>query len=276
MLNLDQVTLLCIETRSPDLALFAIKQCTQNIQFNKVVLATDLTINYEYPKNIDVIQTPMIQTTKDYSEYLLSDLSEFIAGSHVLIIQWDSFITHSELWTPTFLNYDYIGAPWPHHPETPVGNGGFSLRSTRLIKALQDDRITKRHPEDQSICIDNKLLLEQEFGIKFAPLEVASQFAIERGPWKDSFGFHGFFNFSKALSELEMSRVIQLIPSVFLGGQDTYELIEDLIQKGELLNAKKLLQRSTPKPQRKYRFHRMHLKVWIKLIFAQLFSPNTR
>ena len=27
-----------------------------------------------------------------------------------------------------------------------------------------------------------------------------------------------------------MSHVIQLIPSVFLGGQDTYELIEDLIQ----------------------------------------------
>jgi hypothetical protein len=276
MLNLDQVTLLCIENRSPELAMFAINKCTQGIHFKKVVLATDLTIPYAYPSNIELVQAPEIKTTKDYSDYLLSDLSSLIEGTHVLVIQWDSFIVNPELWDTNYLKYDYIGAPWPHHPQTPVGNGGFSLRSIKLIKALQDKRILKRHPEDQAICIDNKLLLEEDFGIKFAPLELAHQFAIERGEWRESFGFHGLFNFAKVLNEVELSQFIRLIPTIFLGGQDTYELIEDLIKKGQLTNAKNLLNLSKPKLERKHRFHRMHIKLWIKLQFASLSSPNTR
>ena len=216
MLNLDQVTLLCIENRSPDLAIFAINKCINVAQFKKIVLVTNLSIPYDYPTNIELVQAPEIKTTKDYSDYLLSDLSSLIEGTHVLVIQWDSFIVNPELWDTNYLNYDYIGAPWPHHPQTPVGNGGFSLRSMQLIKALQDHRITKSHPEDQSICIDNKFLLEQEYGVKFAPSELASQFSIERGSWKDSFGFHGFFNFSKTLSELEISHFIQLILCVLM------------------------------------------------------------
>lgn len=273
MLNLDQVTLLCIENRSPDLAMFAINKCIKSVQFKKIVLVTDLGIPYEYPSNIELVQAPEIKTTKDYSDYLLSDLTSIIEGTHVLVIQWDSFVTNTDLWDSDYLEYDYIGAPWPHHPDSPVGNGGFSLRSVKLIKALQDPRIIKKHPEDQAICIVNKYLLESELDIKIAPLELASQFAIERGSWKDCFGFHGFFNFSKTLSELEISHFIQFIPSAFLGSQDTYELIENLIKKGDLLNAVKLLQRSKPKPQRKYRFHRMHLNLWLRIQISKLSRP---
>ncbi len=94
MLNLDQVTLLCIENRSPDLAMFAIGKCTQNILFKKVVLVTDLKLPYAYPSNIELIQAPEIKTTADYSNYLLGDLTKLIEGTHVLIIQWDSFVVN--------------------------------------------------------------------------------------------------------------------------------------------------------------------------------------
>jgi hypothetical protein len=234
MLNLDQVTLLCIENRSPELAMLAINKCTQGIHFKKVVLATDLTIPYPYPSNIELVQAPEIKTTKDYSDYLLSDLSSLIEGTHVLVIQWDSFIVNPELWDTNYLKYDYIGAPWPHHPQTPVGNGGFSLRSIKLIKALQNNQVLKRHPEDQAICIDNKTLLEEKLDIKFAPLEIAEKFAFERGSHQETFGFHGMFNFAKFLSDQELSLFVQSVPKNFLGALDTYELIQDLIKRKKI------------------------------------------
>ncbi len=276
MLNLDQVTLLCIETRSPDLAMFAINKCTQHINFKKVVLVTDLKISYPYPSDIELFQTPEIKTTEDYSNYLLGDLSHLIDGSHVLIIQWDSFVTNPNLWDPKFLNYDYIGAPWPHHPQTPVGNGGFSLRSIKLIKALQDKRVLKRHPEDQAICIDNKTLLEEKLNIQFASLEIAEKFAFERGTHRETFGFHGMFNFAKFLSDEELSVFVQSIPKSFLGALDTYELIQELIQHGKIHLAQKLICKTKPKKQRKYRFHRMHFFLTLQILKLKLLGPQPR
>jgi Protein of unknown function (DUF5672) len=276
MLKLDQVTLLCIETRSPDLAIFAIQKCIANIKFQKVVLVTDLKIPYNYPKGIELTQAPDIRTTSDYSKYLLSDLEHLIEGTHVLVMQWDSFVINPELWEPIFLEYDYIGAPWPHHPKTPVGNGGFSLRSLKLIQALKDPRVTKRHPEDQSICIDNKLLLEDKLGIKFAPVELAEKFSFERGVWRNSFGFHGLFNFSKILNDPDLENLIKQVPKDFLGGPDTYELIEDLTRSNRIKTALKLLQKTKPKPERHFRFHKMHAKIWLRLFLKKLITPYSR
>ncbi len=273
MLNLNQVTLLCIENRSPDLAMFAIKKCTQNILFKKVVLVTDLKLPHSYPSNIELIQAPEIKTTEDYSNYLLGDLTKLIEGTHVLIIQWDSFVINTHLWESAFLKYDYIGAPWPHHSETPVGNGGFSLRSVKLINALQDKRVIKKHPEDQAICINNKSLLENELNIQFAPLEIAKKFSYERGVCQESFGFHGLFNFSKFLPDSELAGFIELAPRSFLGGLDTYELIQYLIRIKKYKLAAQLLKRVKPKKERKYRFHRMHFSVWLQLLKIKLSSP---
>ena len=179
---------------------------------------------------VEYIQAPPINTTKDYSDLLLTGLRQYVSGTHVLIVQWDSFILHPELWTHDFLQYDYIGAVWPHHPDTPVGNGGFSLRSVKLLEALESPAITKRHPEDFCICVDNKALLEGEFGIRFAPSNVAEQFAVERTEWHPAFGFHGFFNFGKALSPKELSAFVGLLPDAYLGGVDTYDLMQYLLE----------------------------------------------
>ena len=262
LLDLSAVTLLCVETRDPALAHFAIQKCTQQARFGKMVLITDLAklsnqlddqasnpvADQENNQQVDqqvaqqadqkvtrlpgveYIQAPPINTTKDYSDLLLTGLRQYVAGTHVLIIQWDSFILHPELWTNDFLQYDYIGASWPHHPDTPVGNGGFSLRSVKLLEALESPAITRRHPEDFCICVDNKATLENQFGIRFAPENIAEQFAVERTTWHPAFGFHGFFNFGKALSPEELSAFVGLLPDAYLGGVDTYDLIDYLIE----------------------------------------------
>jgi hypothetical protein len=258
MLDLSAITLLCVETRDPALAHFAIQKCTQQARFSKMVLITDLAKlsshlddqasnqaedqAQDQEKNqrvgqqaarlqgVEYVQAPPINTTKDYSDLLLTGLRQYVAGTHVLIIQWDSFILHPELWTNNFLQYDYIGAVWPHHPDTPVGNGGFSLRSIKLLEALESPAISRRHPEDFCICVDNKATLENQFGIRFAPTEIAEQFAVERTSWHPAFGFHGFFNFGNALSPEELGAFLDLLPDSYLGGVDTYDLIDYLIE----------------------------------------------
>jgi hypothetical protein len=262
LLDLSAVTLLCVETRDPALAHFAIQKCTKHARFGKVVLITELSklstrvgdfkesqagnaVDHGVDRlsGVEYVQAPPIKTTKDYSDLLLTGLRQYITGSHVLIIQWDSFILHPELWADEFLQYDYIGAVWPHHPDTPVGNGGFSLRSVKLLEALESPTITKRHPEDFCICVDNKATLENQFGIRFAPTNVAEQFAVERSEWHPAFGFHGFFNFYRALGDAELEQFLEILSSDYLGGVDTYDLIYSLQLDEKHSLAKKIINR---------------------------------
>ena len=55
----------------------------------------------------------------------------------MLLIQWDGYVVNPEAWDPAFLGCDYLGAKWYWHDDgMRVGNGGFSLRSRRLLDAL--------------------------------------------------------------------------------------------------------------------------------------------
>ena len=105
-----------------------------------------------------------------------------------------------------FLNYDYIGAPWPKEWEkimdrpSRVGNGGFSLRSKKIMETVSkleynpQYNSTADRTEDNFICLQNFHLL-QTMGIKFAPVELASKFSFENPTEENSidntFGFHG-------------------------------------------------------------------------------------
>jgi hypothetical protein len=51
---------------------------------------------------------------------------------------------------------------------------------------------------------------------------------VERSDWHPAFGFHGFFNFSKALGDGELEHFLDMLPSDYLGGVDTYDLIDSL------------------------------------------------
>ena len=74
MLNLNNVTLLCVETREPELAHWAIDKCISGTQFAKVVLITNLDRVSSKRADIEYVQAPSIKTTKDYSELLLTGL----------------------------------------------------------------------------------------------------------------------------------------------------------------------------------------------------------
>ena len=266
MLNLSNVTLLCVETREPELAHWAIEHCLRGTQFAKVVLVTNLEQVAQKKPGIEYIQSPALSSIKDYSNLLLMGIEQYIQGTHVLIIQWDSFVINPHLWICEFLDFDYIGAVWPHHSENPVGNGGFSLRSVKLLQAIKRPEFIKRHPEDYCICVDNKAFLEQECGIRIATAEIAQRFAVERSQWHPAFGFHGLFNFAHVLSDQELNNFIRLIPGNLLSGLDTYDLIETLKDQKRLQIAIKI--------SKSVRFKWKMRKRYIKLQWWLKFKKN--
>ena len=80
---------------------------------------------------------------------------EHVETSHALTIQWDSGIVSPAQWSDEFLGCDYVGAPWGWHGDAhEVGNGGFSLRSRRLMQYVAEHRETfpLGHPEDDVLC----------------------------------------------------------------------------------------------------------------------------
>lgn len=70
--------------------------------------------------------------------FCMAELHKCVSTNHCLTIQGDSRITSPAAWDSTWLEYDYIGAPWPPgHTGTDyrVGNRGSCLRSKRLLQA---------------------------------------------------------------------------------------------------------------------------------------------
>ncbi|MDD2729345.1 DUF5672 family protein [Malikia sp.] len=196
------------------------------------------------PSGVRWIDTPPLQGIKDYNRIVLRELVPHVRTSHVLIVQWDGFITHPELWRPDFLSMDYIGPPWYHggHPGM-VGNGGFSLRSRRLLDALasmQDLDITE--PEDMLICVQRRAELEQLHGIRFAPLEMAKDFGCEYGYYHPSFGFHGMHNFTHIFDEPTLTAWLASANAEIIKHKHARNLVKSLMVNRRASEAIQLLQ----------------------------------
>lgn len=127
-----------------------------------------------------------------------------IETSHMLYMEWDSAVLNIDGWNERFLEYDYIGAPWPNHtdPGWPpcteknnVGNGGFALKSKRFCVATRTQ--IDEHPHDTQLMISDAWACRtmrpkfESMGLTYAPEKVASQFSCENRIYCSQFGYHG-------------------------------------------------------------------------------------
>ena len=165
------------------------------------------TFNY-----IEHIKIKPLNSVSDYSNFIIYELHKYINTSHILIVQWDGYVINPAKWSDDFLNYDYVGAPFiPRFNNYSyardkdnnffvIGNGGFSLRSKKLLKAptkfklIDNKEITNSH-EDGFFCILHRQFLESK-GFEWANFRIASRFSIESPINLNEildfpFGFHG-------------------------------------------------------------------------------------
>jgi len=194
-LELPTVTLCAATSVNVQATLEALSASLEKVRFADCILFTDRAVEPPHP-DIRIVKIAPLTSSRDYSHFLLRDLGSHLATEHCLIVQWDGFVIDAGCWNQEFLDFDYIGAPWPQFGDGhDVGNGGFSLRSRKLLEACRDPDFQVGHPEDVAICRTNRGLLEQVHGIRFADRATAGRFAFERTKTgQPTFGFHGVFN----------------------------------------------------------------------------------
>ena len=206
---LPQVTLCAATSVNVKATLRALQVSLAQIDFAACKLFTDAPIKPEHP-DISVVPIRRLDSAAAYSDFLLSHMVDHVETSHCLVVQWDGHVFDAGRWRPEFLEYDYIGASWPQFDDGyNVGNGGFSLRSRRLMETCQDPQFRASHPEDLAIGRINRTWLESR-GMRFAPRTLADLFATERaGDLDASFGYHGVFNMPRAIGVEAFWRVYQ-------------------------------------------------------------------
>ncbi|HEY3755084.1 MAG TPA: DUF5672 family protein [Opitutaceae bacterium] len=233
MLSLPTVTLLCIDCLNPQAALVAVRRSLAQCRFARAVLLT-----HEKPDGMgDDIEVKLISrlTSREaYSRFMLNELGSHFSTEHVLVCQWDGYVVNASAWRDEFLQHDYIGAKWWHRDGFNVGNGGFSLRSRKLVQAVAALGLTQCElNEDDVICRAGRPTLEKQFGIRFAEEAVADQFAFERGYVPGEvlpFGFHGMFNFWRVLSSSELEPLLDLLDARTILANETLELAQHYLK----------------------------------------------
>lgn len=190
-LPLPQVTLCAVSSVNVAATLRALETSLSQVDVAAALLLTDRPVTPDHP-GITVVPIAPITSSRAYSDFLLTQLVDHIQTSHCLVIQWDGHVLDASRWHFDFLDYDYIGASWPQFTDGhDVGNGGFSLRSRRLMQLCRDPAFQPSHPEDVAIARINRDWLERQ-GMRFAPRALADRFAAERaGDVTASFGYHG-------------------------------------------------------------------------------------
>lgn len=204
-LTLRDVTLCAASSVNIEATLAAMVRCMDQASFGRALFFTDRQIS-DPPRGLEIVTIAPLASARAYSGFVLAHLGQYITTSHCLIVQWDGFILRPDAWDSDFLSYDYIGAPWPQFDDgRSVGNGGFSLRSKRLMDACRETGIVDGHPEDVVICRTHRDRLVKHYGLRFADKAAASRFAYERTPTSGrEFGFHGAFNLPALLAPDDM------------------------------------------------------------------------
>jgi hypothetical protein len=214
-LNLKDVTVFCIDDIAPSKAANVLDSISDGIDFAEVKLFS----SSDDPRVTDRLDKP-INNLYDYSVFTINELKDSINTEFAMCVQRDGYPVNVSAWTDKFLNFDYIGAPWFWVPAylrdktcptgRCVGNGGFSIRSKKVMeaaakydfcgrwKALREKDTTSPDKdllnEDVFICREIADELESE-GVKFAPVELAAFFSVENMMYTGQFGFHGFNTF---------------------------------------------------------------------------------
>jgi len=223
-IGLENITAISINCVNAQEGINALLYSAKNIQFKELVLFTHEKVSHP---DIRVIKIDKLASVDAYNDFILRLAEHIVDSEYTLVLQDDGFVVSPDLWRNEFLDYDYIGAPWPADrswvekqfnkefmPDgfNQVGNGGFSLRSLRFMELSSHFASCEGAGEDTFLC-HTQYKFMKTWGIKFAPVEVAKLFSWENNidDWQNPgeldiskhFGFHGK-NFSNSTEVIKL------------------------------------------------------------------------
>lgn len=192
-IKLPRVTLCAMTSVDVYETVRALEYSMKGIEFGDVVLITHKKPFY-LPKTIRYSHTDKLDNIDKFNYKMVYELKDHINTDFALIVHSDGFVIHPENWRDEFLDYDYIGSPWPL-PQNDyayrdskgqicrVGNS-VSIRSKRLLEypsryKLKWEKVFDGfYNEDIFLCCYHKNDME-EHGLKWAPFELAVRFGRE-------------------------------------------------------------------------------------------------
>ena len=214
-----------------------------------------LLLSYNKPQDLPGdIEWQRIEHTNymEYSPFMMHCLNSFIKTEYCLVVQDDGWVLNGKNFQSHYYDYDYIGAPshcglvgnkfylqfgWVVHPERRVvQNGGFSLRSKRLLGILNEKGLIHRYAteihswnEDAQLTAVLRPNLE-DWGIKYAPENIAKNFSIEYvGPI-----YHDNFDYRNLVGHHAQTR--QLVGNMHIKMKVTEEQVDQMYGERDFLN----------------------------------------
>ena len=212
-IKVPDVTVLAVASIRIPGTIRALQICMQDFEWGAAKL-----ISHERPKDlpeeIEFGKCPKIENIDIYNHYVFRNLVEHVETSHCLMVQDHAYIIAPWLWMNEWLKYDYIGAGWPirensyianNGERVRVGNGGFSLRSKKLMSLPRKNNWELRQQQgfyNEDGCINVYYRKEHlKEGIKYAPLDVAVKFSYETPIPENSYGNIHHFAFHRHRSQ---------------------------------------------------------------------------
>lgn len=191
-IDLPTVTLVAMATRDVDATLQALRYSMRGVNFGSVKLISHYT-PFGLDADIEFFRINKITSIDEWSYKIVYELNNYVTTDFALLVHADGFVVNPEEWRKEFLEYDYIGAPWPLPRDDfsyrdkfgnliRVGNS-VSLRSKRLLELPTKLPISWEPDngffnEDGFICVKNRHLFEAA-RMKFADLNIAKYFSHE-------------------------------------------------------------------------------------------------
>ena len=179
-LKLPNVTLIAATSKDREGHEFALQKSSEEIDFGAVKLVWLEGLN-------------AINSIEEWNYFIVYRLHHYVDTEFALLIHADGYVINPQLWRNEWLNYDYIGSPWPLPQDRfsyrdskgeiiRVGNS-VSLRSKRLLEYADKAHLPWQAfhgytNEDGYICVNMRHHYTRA-GMKFAPLEEAIHFGKE-------------------------------------------------------------------------------------------------
>lgn len=192
MLDLPDVTLAILTSVGIKPSIQAMQHSCKGINFGKVKFISHERPEY-LPTTMEFSKCPKMNNIDEWNKASIYELPKHIDTPFVMLIHADGFVVNADSWDGDFLNYDYIGAPWPLPTDDfsykdcwgnviRVGNS-VSLRSKELLNIpielnLEWKSFHGYYNEDGFICVNYR----QEYldaGCRFADIDVAKHFSHE-------------------------------------------------------------------------------------------------
>lgn len=192
MLDLKNITLVALTSVRLDETIKALLYSAQKINFGKIKLISDIEPE-NLPNEIIFEKTQKSSNIDEWNFNIIYNLPKHIDTEFALLIHDNGFVVNPNSWRDEFMNYDYIGAPWPLPNDNfsyrdkfgnlvRVGNS-VSLRSKKLLNVPINRKLEWKPfhgytNEDGFICVNYRHVYLEE-GCNFADIDIAKYFSHE-------------------------------------------------------------------------------------------------